>query len=91
MKRFTFDKFDSKDHGRPVALGPDTDIGELPIELIPSKDAIIRQAGFDPADVGDHIGVFWRPWQNHPKGSVIVANDWNFLAGEPFAISREQV
>jgi hypothetical protein len=72
-------------------LSSDRDIlPELPIEWLPQKDALIVQAGFDPA-VTDHIGIFSRQWKNHPRGSVVVATDWNFLPGQPYAISREQI
>ncbi len=91
VQSFTFDKYEANAHGRSDAMSNDRNIGELPIELTDKevKKALIVQAGFDPAVVGDHIGMFQRKWNNHPVGSIIIATSWNFSPGTSYAISRE--
>lgn len=62
-------------------------IWQLPLEWMPHRDSLIRQAGFDPANK-PRIGVTMA-WGNHKTRSIIVASDINFT--EPFAVSVEPI
>jgi hypothetical protein len=83
---FTFDEYDPA-NGNPSLEGI---LWELRIEMMPQRDSIIRQAGFDPAD-DPRIGTLTRAWGRHKVGSIIVAPDINFIPGSRFCISRETV
>ena len=81
---FNFESYDPKDGH----LAPEDILWDLPIELMPYKDSIIRQAGFDPAD-NPRFGVLIKAWGKHQRSSIIVAPDINFIHGCRFAISTE--
>jgi hypothetical protein len=86
--QFNFEHYEGEKDRRPHFghISP-----ELVFWLQEHKDSLIRQAKMDLAVVGDHVSVLANPWNGHARGSVIIARDWNFLRGEPFAISRETV
>ena len=78
MALFDFEHYEVKGHDSYPGL--DDYVPELTIPLIPEKEWIIRQAGFDPATT-TLVGLLRRDWQGHLARSILVAPDLNFSRG----------
>ena len=86
MLTFRFFQYLS-DYGHPSS---DAVCQELPADLMPFRDAIIRQAGLDPART-ELVGLLIHRWGNHPAKAIILAPDLKFAVGSRFALSNQAV
>jgi hypothetical protein len=86
MQRFTFKTHRTED-GHPQQ---DHILWELPAELRPHRDELVRQAGLRPKLIQE-AGLLTEAWETHPKDAIILAPSLEFGAGQVFAVSREAV
>lgn len=84
MQKFTFDTYKVED-GHPPQ---DHILWDLPEELAPHRDELIRQAGLPAAQIHE-AGELGAAWGKHPTGAVILAPALEFENGQVFAVSRE--